>query len=389
MPTKTAIVVGAGIAGLFAGLFLAKRGEYTIHLVERAPETGGLFGSKRFHGGLEYDAGIHYAIESGDKEIDNLLFENMDSEHWHVFNESLPQGNVFGGRLNAESGCIDARIIGADLHAQGLVELLSARSQTEIPKTLHQELVMEFGPTYTENIYRPAMKKLTGKELEVLAPASHGAFHISRLIVLPSWPTTLLKSLDEFDCRIAHARTIDGGSSITKYYPRVGGIGKWPEALTDRLASQGVNIHTSTTIESIYQERNWVRQVALSDRRVLECDLLVWTVPPIMLERALRIASAKGRPHFRSMLVLHYLFKQGDTVPNLHWISIYDEDVLTYRVTLYDNIRGKRSVAGLQLTVEVLCDKYPDDIGSISDRVKDELVALGLVSGGSRPESGD
>lgn len=384
MPTKTAIISGGGIAGLFAALMLVRSGGYAIHLVEQKPQTGGLFGSTVFDDGLEYDSGIHYAIETGNAEIDSILFEDMDQTNWHVFCASLPQGNVFGGRLNRESGCIDARTISADLYAQGLVALLSGGDQTGPFKTLHQELSTEYGRIYAEEIYRPVMRKLTGRELEELAPGSHRAFHISRLIVLPSLPARRLKGLAEYDRRIAYAKTADGSSSIRKYYPREGGIGRWPKLLTRRLRSQGVGIHTSETIKGIRTERGRVTQVILSDGRKLECDLLVWTAPPIMLARALGSDSTGERLNFRGVLVLHYLFERGPAVPNLHWISIYDEGAITYRVTLYDNIRAETRAAGLQLTAEVLCDKRPADVETIADRVKNELLTLGIISDGER-----
>lgn len=235
MPSKTAVIVGGGLAGLFAGLVLMRTGEHFIHIVERAPQTGGLFGSTVFDGGIAYDFGIHYAIETGNATIDNILFEGMNREHWHVFHGSLPQGNVFRGRLNGESGCIDARFIDSALHAKGLVELLAGEAKAQSPETLLDEVREEYGDIYAEEIYRPVMRKLTGRELEELAPGGHHAFHISRLIVLPSRPAKWLKTLPEYDRRIAYAKTSDGSSSVRKYYPRKGGIGKWPQLLTTRL----------------------------------------------------------------------------------------------------------------------------------------------------------
>ena len=375
---KNAVIVGGGIAGLFAGLVLARAGKHLVHLVERDTRVGGLLRSTQYRGGFSYDTGIHYAVETGNPEIDSILFEGMTEDNWHVFTTSLPQGNVFGGRLNRDSGCIDARMLATDLQARGLVEILDGRAALADVPHLAEELEAEYGPTYTEHIYRPVMRKLAGHELEQLAPGAHGRFGISRLIVLPSRATKRLKTLPEYDKCIGYTKTHDGRSSIRKFYPRDGGIGMWPEMLALRLTDTGARIHTATTIDAVTTDNGRITSVTFSDGQVLPCDLLVWTVPLPLLARALGTVVSGTAPVFRHVLLLHYLFKRGVT-PDLHWISIYDEGAVSYRVTLYDNIAPGNDPNGSRLTVETLWSEYPKDIEKIFRRVGDELGDLGLV----------
>ena len=375
---KNAVIVGGGIAGLFAGLVLARAGKHLVHLVERDTRVGGLLRSTQYRGGLSYDTGIHYAVETGNPKIDSILFEGMTEDNWHVFTTSLPQGNVFGGRLNRDSGCIDARMLATDLQARGLVEILDGQAAPDDVPHLAEELEAEYGPTYTEHIYRPVMRKLAGHELEQLAPGAHDGFDISRLIVLPSRAAKRLKTLPEYDKCIAYTKTHDGRSSIRKFYPSDGGIGKWPEMLARRLADAGARIHTATTIDAVTADNGRITSVTLSDGQVLPCDLLIWTVPLPLLARALGTGVSGTAPEFRHVLLLHYLFKRGVT-PDLHWISIYDETAVSYRVTLYDNIAPGNDSNGSRVTVETLWSEYPKDIEKIARRVGDELGELGLV----------
>ena len=375
---KNAVIVGGGIAGLYAGLLLARAGKHHIHLVERDARMGGLLRSTLYRAGLSYDTGIHYAVETGNPKIDSILFEGMTEDNWHVFTTSLPQGNVFGGRLNENSGCIDARALAPDLYARGLVEMLDGQAAPADVPHLAAQIEAEFGPTYTEHIYRPVMRKLAGRALEHLAPGAHESFGINRLIVVPSRAAKRLKRLPEYDKCIAYTKTRDGRSPIQKFYPRGGGIGMWPEMLTRRLADSGASIHTEMTVDAVTADSGRIVSVTLSDGRILPCDLLVWTVPLPLLARALGAGVSGTVPVFRHVLLLHYLFKKGVT-PDLHWISIYDEGSVSYRVTLYDNIAPSDDSDGSRATVETLWSEYPEDIEEVSDRVRDELGGFGLV----------
>ena len=377
--SNNAVVVGGGIAGLFAGLLLARAGQHSVHLVERDTRLGGLLRSTRYRDRLSYDTGIHYAIETGNPRIDSVLFQGMSEDEWHVFKTSLPQGNVFGGRLNGSSGCIDARALAPHLHARGLAEILDGQEAEDDVPHLAGALQAEYGPTYTEHIFRPVMRKLAGRALEQLAPVAHESFDISRLIVVPSRAAKRLKRLPEYDRCIAYTMTSDGSSSIRKFYPRDGGIGMWPEVLAGRLADAGARMHTAMKIDAVAAENGRITSVTLSDGQRLPCDLLVWTAPLPLLARALGAGVPGTAPAFRHVLLLHYLFKSKGVTPDLHWISIYDEDAVSYRVTLYDNIAPGNDSDGSRVTVETLWSEYPEDIKEISERVRSELGDLGLV----------
>jgi len=377
--SKNAVVVGGGIAGLFAGLLLARAGRHVVHLVERDARMGGLLRSTPYRGRLSYDTGIHYAVETGNPKIDSVLFQGMSEDKWRVFKTSLPQGNVFGGWLNSGSGCIDARALAPPLYARGLVEILDGQAAEDDVPHLAGALEAEYGPTYTEHIFRPIMRKLAGRALEQLAPAAHESFGISRLIVVPSRAAKRLKTLPEYDRRIAYTKTLEGRSPIQKFYPRNGGIGTWPELLAGRLADAGARMHTATTIDAVAAENDRITSVTLSDGQRLSCDLLVWTVPLPLLARVLGTGVSGTAPAFRHVLLLNYFFKNKGVTPDLHYISIYDEDAVSYRVTLYDNIAPGNDSGGSRVTVETLWSEYPEGIQEISERVRGELGELGLV----------
>lgn len=376
---KSAIVVGGGIAGLYAGLLLTQK-NYSVTLVEVAPHFGGLFQSLPFGNGVLFDHGIHYAIETGDADIDRVLFAGVTTQGWQIFDESLPEGHVFRGKLQSHSGCIDARAIDHDQFVRGLGELLTIESPTTVGANLKDELDASFGSTLTEEVYRIAMRKVTGKELEDLAPGSHRRFHIPRLIVLPSAPTKALKTVPAYDERIAFADIRDGTSRIRKFYPRKDGIGAWPRDLVGALEKSGASLRAGTVVERVSTSHDRITNVSLSDGTAMAPDVLVWTAPRALLTRAMG-GQPPPPPKFRHVLLLHFLCRKTLT-DRLHWISVYDDDLLSYRITLYRNLAPELAYPdGDRVTVEVLCDDPALKADAVGSRVADELVRLGIVDG--------
>lgn len=80
---KHIAIVGAGIAGIYSALLCKTiRPDCRVSLIEQSDQLGGLLASKRF-GDYEFDFGTHVPRLTGHEDIDNLLFANMDEQHWH------------------------------------------------------------------------------------------------------------------------------------------------------------------------------------------------------------------------------------------------------------------------------------------------------------------
>ena len=357
-----AVVVGGGVAGLFAARLLLEDFRH-VTVVERGEHLGGLLGSRQGSGGESFDCGIHYALATGSAAIDSILFEGMDLGDWYVFDESLPEGTYFCGRLNPESGCIDARYLPEEIYRKGLVELLSVDRPESGFDTLDAELRATVGETYTEHIFRPAVEKLTGCQLSELAPGANRVFGNTRLVVLPSHASIEVKRSPWYDERVAFTRTTDRVSGIRKFYPRSGGIGRWIDSLVQGIRARGGRFELERGVETVQCVDGRVVSLGLDDGRHLRCDSLAWTAPPVILGRILGVAVKSNNLKFRDLVCLDYIF-DSSLLPGLHWVTVYDPDVAVYRVTLYPNITTDAvAPAPHRLTAELLCDG-----GAISDR---------------------
>lgn len=369
------MVVGSGLAGLFAANQLAREGEDVV-LIERASEIGGMLRSIPGDNGLAFDIGTHFAIGTNNAEIDGVLFNDLGSLELWSFSESLKEGHYFNGVLNTETGCIDVRSLSEGDLVAAQEEFFTRPDVPANYRTAFDRSMKCFGPTVTEKIYSPVLERLTGQKLESLAPEVIDQFSLSRLALFDAARAIELKRDLSFDARLAFTRRTDGSSSLTKYYPKKGGIGAWLDALGEKTISLGAHFMLDAGITGLEIEDGRVISVHMGAER-LACDRLVWTGPAEML---LFLAGARpvGKPPLFCDLYTLNIISDKPLTTDLHWVCNYDEGFSSYRITQYPNItKGPVAPPPHHLTVEVLLqlDEEPPAV----DRIYDELRRIGLV----------
>lgn len=352
---RSVTIVGGGIAGLVAALTL--REGFKVTLVEKEPDCGGLLKSITGKTGARFDYGTHVLSETGDSQLDALLFGGVSAAGWNRF-QVIRSGTFFRGKLHAQSGFIDARDIPG-----AAAEILSTRP-FEGARSLAEFSLNHFGSVLTEQVARPQMKKQFAVPLEDLQPDN--PFFMRRVVAFEPERTRELKKDPFFDAKLAFNSNAEGVGAKVHYYPKGGGVGAWVDLIVADLAKSGVEVLTGRSAASVS-----ARGIVLDDGRALAHDRLVWTIPPSMLLKSLGLDSTGGPPPTTPVTLFHFVFDKPFLADN-HYIACYDEDLKTYRVTLYPNLRGD-GAAPHNCTVEV--------IGEASEaEVRAELSALGLVA---------
>lgn len=375
-----AVIVGGGIAGLSAGILLTKQFSH-VTLVEKEPELGGLLRSS-YQDGYAFDYGIHYALSTGNDTVNHLLFGDLGPQDWHIFTDSLPEGNYFQGKLHAGSGCIDARSLPEHLFKQGLAELLATRD-VENPATLHERFLSLYGETFTREIFTPIVEKFTRHAPDALAPNAY-IFGPDRLVVYPSETALAKKKESFFDARIAYEKTEDGSSTITKYYPKEGGIDRWIKNLEQTFIAGGGTVITEEHVEQVAHDNGTINAVTLSRGKTLETAQLFWSVPPVFLGKVANIPVPSMRPHFRHLALVHFVFDCA-LIEKLHWITLYDSAIRSYRVTLYPNITTEgQTPPPHRITVELFLDN-PEELDGMADDALSDLKTTGIIPPDAEP----
>ena len=165
------------------------------------------------------------------------------------------------------------------------------------------------------------------------------------------------------------------------FYPRKGGVQAWVDGLEEQLIELNATIHTGTTIQSISREGSVVKNV-VTDQGVIELDDLYWTVSPANLFKLVGQPFPSGLqpPQFRSGALLHLAFDR-DFLTDLQFFYCHDPDKLTFRTTLYSNLRAEgKGEAPFNCTVEIMCDAETVAASNLEEQLLQEMREMEVIS---------
>lgn len=379
------IIVGGGLAGLFSAKVLVERGYSNIVIVEKSPKIGGLLQHIVAKNPLKdghnfcFDQGTHFVLEPNNPDLRRLVQSDISSKEYISFYGSLQEAHILNGKLYHRSGCPFIGSLNSETQQQIKSELKALHNTpigSQKYESFYEECVKRYGHTATELIYKPAYKKFTGMALDELDVSMGNFFAPGRLIVYDRETSIALKKDPDWDWRIAFSDCNDGVSDIVKYYPRKGGVGFWLETMAFNLKKSGVRILTDTIIEQIETEGPEIKNITLSSGEKLKSKKLIWSLPAIFLAMQIGTDVPSKKPINRQVSLVHLLL-DNRPIERAHWITVYDESLLSYRMTLYDNFTISHNNV-FRVTVEVLHGgEHNEEV--LEDKVFAELKTLGII----------
>lgn len=376
---KNVVVVGGGPSGLLAALLAAKRGK-SVTVIEDEPECGGLLRSIVNKDGVSFDHGSHAVRQTGVAEIDDLLFGDLDRdpEAWQRM-PFLRNGTFFQGKLYNRSGWVNLNSLPRPTYEKALVELLHLDPVAgETCATGEDYLLKTFGPTLVESLFRPAMRKFLGSELNELSPNAHRYFDLSRVIALTPEMSRQIKKSPAFDGRLAFHSSYEGQSGLMNYYPTTGGIGRWIPVLMKKLEAAGVRVLTSRRMERLELDGKRIKSIALSDGTSLPCDLLVWSVAPYPLLKAAGLTFNGSKLKSRNT-ALHFLVFDAPLKMECAAFTCFDPEYKSCRVTFYPNYRSNPKDKLIYAACVEVIGEHADASDEARRGIVDELKRMGLL----------
>ncbi|WP_089935272.1 phytoene desaturase family protein [Candidatus Entotheonella palauensis] len=240
------IVIGAGMGGLTAALYLAQRG-YQVQVFEARDRAGGL-ASGHVVEGLRFDAGPYILLDRPGLEwafnrLDFKLDDHIELCHidsvYEVASPSSPAIRFYHGRDQTAHG-IESNWAGSAHHYLNFI------SRTE---TIYQRLQP------LQWMSRPGLRHLvrTGAWRDAaFLLRSLGTFlsgmHLPQPLInaIGIWTHVAGQTLAKAPSPLAFVPALI--HRFGAYYP-AGGIGAIPEALTEQARAAGVSVHYQTIVD--------------------------------------------------------------------------------------------------------------------------------------------
>jgi len=266
-----AAVIGSGISGLAAAVFLAKAGK-KVAVFEQAPITGGLLQSFSRNGAI-FDTGAHYigAMEPGQSlwkyfnyldVADSFDLERLDPSGYDLY--KFPD--------------YDFRIpSGYD----GLTEALISACHDDNPRVIREIInkIKDFCRLAhldnPDSDFIRANLPFAGKS-SLQALREWGATPVLCRNLLANSP---LYGVSPTRCPFyIFALTLDGYTAGAWRF--AGGSGKLAAALTDSLQRRGGEIYTKTRVDKIFSENRTASGIGLTNGKKIRSDFIISTAHP-------------------------------------------------------------------------------------------------------------
>lgn len=353
-------ILGAGPAGLYAGLLAARKG-LQVSIIEKGATVGGLASSFEV-AGVSVDHGSHRLHPSIAPEILSDLTRMLGPGiQTRPRNGRIRLGDGWlGFPLSARDliGTLSPLQIGR-LAAGALVAGLRPHNET----TLETAIVSGLGRPFGELFYFPYARKIWGVE-----PGELSGEQARRRISAAS-PGGLIR------------KVLTRGTGRTFLYP-AGGFGQIPEAVARAAREEGANVHLNAEVVGLRHDRSgWVTDTAGGEHRA---RLVMSTLPITLLARLLEppgsVRGAVEELRFRSMVLVYFLCSRDRyTEYDAHYFP--GEEVGLTRLSEPKNYRDHDGDPSDRTVVcaEVPCWKG-DAIWRASDEDLGELVSRDLGS---------
>ncbi len=349
--SRTAIVVGAGPAGLTAAYELLQRTGVRPLVVEADAQVGGLAKTVLYRGN-RLDLGGHRFYSKSSwvlrwwQSILPIADEHDPAEHVLLVRRRLSRilyrRQFYSYPLRLEWGTL--RNLGAAQCLRMFASYVAARRSPRHPEaSLEDFLINRFGAVLYRTFFKSYTEKVWGVPCREI-DAAWGAQRIQGLSLGRALRHALRRRCSRSDPASAAPET----SLVERFlYPRLGPGQMW-ERVADRIRARGGAVYTGHRLVGIERvgERitaGIVEDVTSRERHTLSCDHLISSMPLGELVTLLRPPDpqlstiAADLPHRDFITVGLLLRGMPGGMPPDHWIYVHDPGVQLGRLQIFNN----------------------------------------------------
>ena len=373
MTDRHDVILGAGLAGLTAGLTLQELGETEWQIFDRESRVGGHARSVVVDGYV-FDFGPHILFAQ-DPEIGALIRDLLGSNftaqsreayiyhHAHGLYTRFPfQAHLHGLPTSLVLECLTS-----------LVEAVEHRARGEFaPRNYEEWMRGTFGAGITERLMIPYARKVW-----TVDPGEMSFAWIERRVPTPDVERIIAGALSDDVDQV--------GATAKFWYPQEGGIEALPRALGERVG----NVHLEREVE-------WIdvgsRTLAFSDGERVAFDRMIFTLPlttvtSLVSDLPQHVRAACEGLRYQGIYCLN-LGVDRPNVSDKHWVYFYEDGFPFHRLSFPANFTPRNVPPGKSsISMEIaFSDRVPLDRDHVVDRAIDALVRAGILTRDDRIE---
>ena len=280
-----AVILGGGVAGLYAGRVLAREGCH-VTLFEKEPVVGGLAAGRERNGNY-FDLGVHH-LHAFDQEIFEDIRGLMGDRLIPVKKVAKIRYGLGYQRYPLEFGDMLRGIPPMTL-LKSCLGLAAEMARSRIrPRQVHnaEDALIEL---YGRPLYEHFFQRFT-YEYWGIPPTELSATFVRRKMPRLSAVDVIKKALSRFGLDDSGAAVESALRDETLWYSETGAR-EMPMSLADAIRATGGSVHTEAPVAAVQIEDGRVTEVEADgpDGRIrVPCDLCVSTIPLAALVSALR-----------------------------------------------------------------------------------------------------
>ncbi|MDR1892237.1 MAG: NAD(P)/FAD-dependent oxidoreductase [Oscillospiraceae bacterium] len=439
MSTKTAIIIGAGPAGITAALELLKIADYHPVILEESFEVGGISRTVEYNG-RRMDLGGHRFFSKSDRVM-SVWRAFMPVQNKPARDENLLGETIFGfGPAPDNSPVCDperedrlwlvrrrvSRIVflrkffdypisvkprtfinlGARRTVKAGFSFLAAKIKKREENSLADFMINRFGKVLYRMFFEGYNEKLWGINPTQMEP-DWGAQRIKGLSLSKAVWEALRKPFAKKDGDIAQKNTET--SLIERFlYPKLGPGQLWRLAL-DEVLAKGGEVRFGAKVTGITAKDVRVTAVEYEqngDKFAIQADVCLSSMPvkdliaAISADKPAKVAEVANALPYRDFMTVGLLVKRlkiknktkirtvGDIVPDT-WIYVQEPDVKLGRIQLFNNwspYLNQDITENVWLGLEYFCNEgdvmweMPDE--DFISFAADELASIGIIDRG-------
>jgi protoporphyrinogen oxidase len=367
---KKAIILGAGPAGLAAGLELIKH-NIAVELIEKNNQVGGLARTIQYKGNY-FDLGPHRFFTKND-EIEKLWQDLLKDKFIKVsrLTRICYKNRFFYYPLKPFNALFNLGILDT---AVAIFSFLKAKlTKYKTPETFEEFITHQFGKKLFTVFFKTYTEKVWG------IPCSQ---------IAAEWASQRIKGLN---LTAALLNAVFGQreqrkvkSLIEEFHYPLYGAGMMYEAMQKVIESKGGVINLNADVLEMHWQGNTITKVVFQrDGKILDCvgGYYISSIPITELVYKLKpslpaeIINTAEKLYYRDHITVNLIVPEANIFPD-NWIYVHSPQVKVARIANYRNF--SKAMVGNQNTSAISLEYFCFATDEIWSKTDDELLKLAI-----------